>query len=190
MTDTRLSANASREAADADDAAGVAAAAAAAAARRSCRNRYRTLPIGTRRFGWPIVGYRKGCYRSSAEASRRGSSSIPRTYLRKRSNQKLPTTFLLPLSLFIYLFTYLAPVLSCCCCCCCCCYCCYCCCCCCCCCCYCRRRCCCCWHCWRCCKKQRRRSACRWTSCLPLVSSFESECCPSSWREACSRRAV
>lgn len=76
MTGTRLSANAFREAADVDaDAAGV----AAAAAKRSCRNRFRTLSIGTRRFGWPTAGYRKGCYRSSAEAFRRGSSSILRS---------------------------------------------------------------------------------------------------------------
>ena len=90
VTGTRPWASGSRGVAGVDGADAVVAVVVAAVAvaavveTRSYRSTFQRAPTDRRRSGSPIVGFRKGCFRSSLEASLRGSSLTRRTCLSKR----------------------------------------------------------------------------------------------------------
>ena len=91
VTGTRPWASGSRGVAGVDGAGVVAVAVvvavvavAVAVETRSYRSTFQRAPTDRRRSGSPIVGFRKGCFRSSLEASLRGSSLTRRTCLSKR----------------------------------------------------------------------------------------------------------
>ena len=90
VTGTRPWASGSRGVAGVDGAGVVVAVVVAVAAvavaveTRSYRSTFQRAPTDRRRSGSPIVGFRKGCFRSSLEASLRGSFLTRRTCLSKR----------------------------------------------------------------------------------------------------------